>query len=181
MNKLLNATILAVITSSFLVGSGSALAQGRRGQGNFDPAQFRQTQLETYRERLEITNEDEWKAVSARIEKVLDARTQLNATSSRGGGGRGGRGGGGQGGQAGQGGQGQQGRGGFGGQPSPELEALQAAVEANVSGEELKSKLAKLREARKASEGKLASAQDELRRLLSVRQEAAAVVSGLLN
>jgi hypothetical protein len=45
---------------------------------------------------------------------------------------------------------------------------------------ELKAKLAKVREARKQKEANLAKAQDELRKVLSVRQEATAVLMGLL-
>jgi hypothetical protein len=44
----------------------------------------------------------------------------------------------------------------------------------------LKSRLAALRGARKEAEAKLAAAQDELKQILSVRQEAIAVLNGLL-
>jgi hypothetical protein len=67
-----------------------------------------------------------------------------------------------------------------GGTPSPEVESLQKAIEAKAPADELKAKLAKVREARKLKEANLAKAQDELRKVLSVRQEASAVLMGLL-
>ena len=67
----------------------------------------------------------------------------------------------------------------FGGQ-SPETEALQKAMDDKATAEELKSKLAKFREARKEKEAALSKAQDELRKALSSRQEAGAVLAGLL-
>ena len=68
----------------------------------------------------------------------------------------------------------------FGGEPMPEQEALQKAIDAKAPADEIKSKLAKYREARKVKEANLAKAQDDLRKVLSVRQEAIASVSGLL-
>src|SRR5215472_16498366 len=66
--------------------------QGGRGQrqGNFDPAQFRQRMMERYRERLEITDDAEWKAVQPLVQNVLDARAAMG-TGGRGGRGRAGR------------------------------------------------------------------------------------------
>ena len=71
------------------------------------------------------------------------------------------------------------GPGGFG-QPSPEHEALQKALENKASNDEVKAALAKYREAHKAKQEKLQKAQEDLRKVLSVRQEAAAVSLGLL-
>jgi hypothetical protein len=68
----------------------------------------------------------------------------------------------------------------FGGEPSVEAEGLQKALEGKASNDELKAKLAKFRDARKAKEATLEKAQDELRKVLSVRQEATAVTMGLL-
>jgi hypothetical protein len=57
---------------------------------------------------------------------------------------------------------------------------VQEAIDDKVSADELKARLAALRDARKAAEAKLAAAQDDLRQVLTVRQEAIAVVNGLL-
>ena len=145
---------------------------GPGGGGNWDPAQMRQRMMERMREQFDVKDDTEWKLISERIEKVNDARRE---TAGRGmgmmfGGGRGG--GGGQGGGG--------GRGGFGGEPMPEQDALQKAVESNAPSDEIKTKLAKYREALKAKEAKLAKAQDDLRQVLSVKQEATAVLMGLL-
>jgi Spy/CpxP family protein refolding chaperone len=100
--------LLTVGLAALVVGAGNVMAQadggdgGRRG-GNFDPAQFQQQMMDRFKERLEMTNDDEWKA-----------------------------------------------------------------------------KLAKFREARKAKEAALTKAQEDLRKVLTVRQEATAVSMGLL-
>ena len=158
-------------------GGGGGRAGGR---GNFDPEQMRQRQMDRYKEQLDVTDEAEWKAISGLIEKVTTARRETGGGFGgfgRGGGGPGGPGGGGGGGgQAGGGG----GRGGFGGQQLPEAEALQKAIEAKASNDEIKTKLAKYRDARKVKEASLEKAQEELRKVLSVKQEAAAVLAGLL-
>jgi len=159
------------------LGAGKLAAQERQdrpGRGNFDPEQMRQRMMERYREELEVKNDDEWKLIEARITKVSDARREIGfGGGMRFGGGR-------RGGDTGGGGD-QGGRRGFGGgTPSPEVESLQKAIEAKAPADELKAKLAKVREARKQKEANLAKAQDELRKVLSVRQEASAVLLGLL-
>lgn len=173
----------------------SASAQDRPpggGRGNFDPEQFRQRMMDRYREQLEVKDDAEWKLISDRVEKVMEARREVGGGGmgfmGRGGGRRGGGpdGGGAPGGdttRAAGDDQGGRSRGGpprgFG-ETGPEVEALQQAIESKASADDLKAKLAKVREARKAKEAKLEKAQDELRKLLSVRQEAAAVLAGLL-
>jgi hypothetical protein len=149
--------------------------QERGGRGNFDPEQMRQRMMERYREALEVKSDDEWKLIEGRITKVTDARREIGF-----GGGMSFRGGRRGGDNNGGGGNDQGGRRGFGGTPSPEVESLQKAVEAKAPADELKTKLAKVREARKQKEAALAKAQDELRKVLSVRQEASAVLLGLL-
>jgi len=81
--------------------------------------------------------------------------------------------------------QGGPGAGGFGPggpdrQASPELDALNKAIQAKADTAELKAKLAQVREARKKKEADLVQAQEDLRQILSVRQEAIAVTLGLL-
>lgn len=60
------------------------------------------------------------------------------------------------------------------------MAALQTAVDSKASPGELKVKLAKLRETLKQKEAELAKAQEELRQVMSVRQEAIALLIGLL-
>jgi hypothetical protein len=72
------------------------------------------------------------------------------------------------------------GPGGFPRETSPELEALRKALDNNASASEIKTKLADLRAARKKKEAELEKAQNGLREVLSVRQEAVAVTLGFL-
>jgi hypothetical protein len=147
-------------------------------QGNFDPAQFRERQMERYRERIEVKSDEDWKKLEPLIGKVMDAQRDVRMGMGFGGfGGRGGRGGGGDGAaNANQGGN----RNRTGGQSSPEVTELQKALDAKAPTDEVKTKLAKLRDARKDKEAALDKAQEELRKALSPRQEAGAVLAGLL-
>jgi hypothetical protein len=63
---------------------------------------------------------------------------------------------------------------------SPELEALRAAIEQKASGADLRAKIAAVKAAREHQQAELQKAQDDLRQILSVRQEAVAVTMGLL-
>lgn len=150
---------------------GPGGGQGGR-RGNFDPAQFRQRMMERYREQLGVKDDAEWGVIEGRINKIDEAR---RSTMRGFGGFGGGRGPGGPGGPGG----GQGNRGG-GPQANPDAEALQSALDSGASAEEIKIKLAAYREATKKKEAELAKAQDDLRQLLSVKQEAAAVLLGLL-
>src|SRR5688500_3871870 len=129
-----------------------------------DPEEIRQRMAERMREQFGVTDDAEWKIIEGKIQKVTEARRAVGG----GGGDRGNRGG------------GEGRRGGFGGEPSPEVADLQKAIEAKASADEIKTKLAKVREARKANEAKLEAAQEDLKKVLSVRQEAVAVMMGLV-
>jgi hypothetical protein len=143
------------------------------GRGNFDPAQFRQRMMDRLKEELEVTDDAEWKALEPLIQAVTDARMATMSGMGRGmfGGPR--RGGGNNGDQP-------QRRGPFGQTPSPEADSLQKAVDAKASKAELKEAIAKFAESRKTKQAELEKAQAELRKVLTVRQEAIATLSGLL-
>jgi hypothetical protein len=176
-----NKTHLLVLTAAaVMVGF---FANSACAQGNFDPAQMRERAMTRYQEQIGIKSEEDWKKIEPLVGKVMDAQREarMGMGGFGGAGGRGGRGG--QGGDAAQGGQGGRrgGGGGFGGPPSPEAEALSKAIEEKAPADEIKAKLAKLREARKAKEVALEKAQEDLRKALtSPRQEAGAVMAGLL-
>lgn len=148
---------------------------GGGGRGNFDPSQFRQRMMERVKEQMEVTDDTEWKAIEPLIQKVMDARMASMSGMGRGmfGGPRRG------GGDNPPGDQGQR-RGMFGGAPSPEAEALQKAIDAKAPKAEIKAALAKYVEARKAKQAELDKAQDELRKVLTARQEAIATLNGWL-
>lgn len=140
-----------------------------RSRRNFDPAQFQQQMMDRMREQFGVTDDAEWKVISDRVTAVMDARratgsfggfamfrASRNADSGNGGGRRGN----------------------FG--ASPEQDALRQAIADNLPDAEIKARLTRLREVHKANEEKLSKAQDDLRAVLGVRQEAVAVMFGLL-
>jgi hypothetical protein len=163
-------------------GGGGGQRNGRQGRGNFDPAQFQQRMMERLREQMDVKGDDEWKIIEERVQKVSDARREVGfGGMGRMGFGRGGPGGpGGPGGDTAAGGD-QNRRRGFGGEVSPAAQELQQAIEAKASAEQIKAKLAKYREDRKQKQAKLDQAQEDLKKVLSVRQEAVAVLFGYLN
>ena len=152
---------------------------GGPGPMNFDPARMQQMMLDRYREMLEVTNDDEWAAIKPLVQKVSEARMASFSGMGRGmmmgGPGRGGPGGGpnAQGGPGG-------GRAGMFGQSMPEADALQKSIDAKASKAEIKAALDKFVAARKAKQNELQQAQDDLRKVLTARQEATATLNGLL-
>lgn len=178
MNKLLKPAVLAAMTVALTWLPVQAQAQGR---GNFDPAEMRQRMMERYKELLGVKSDDEWKAIEPRIQKVTDARREVGIGGGRGfgfGGGRRGGGGDNQGDNQG----GERRRGGFGQQQqSAAAQELQKAIDSGASAETIKAKLAAYREERQQKQANLEKAQDELKKILSVKQEAAAVMAGLLD
>lgn len=139
---------------------------GKGGRGNFDPAQMQ----ERLREQFGVTDDAEWALISERLTKLSEIRRTAGGGMGRGGPGGPGGGPGGPGGPGGRGG------------PSgnPEQDSLRAAITDKLPDAEVKSRLERLREVRKQNEAKVAKAQEELRAVLSVRQEAVAVMFGLL-
>jgi len=177
--------LAAACIAALSLSTSNVVAQGGGGGGrNFDPAQMQQRRLDRLKESLEVTDDAEWTVLSAAITKVTDAQRAVMSGAMRGFGGRnrGGGNGGGNGGDnnGGNGGGNGGGRGGMFGTPLPELEALQQAIENKAPADEIKDKLSKLRAANSANEAKLTAAQDDLKKLLTSRQEAIAVVNGLL-
>lgn len=121
--------------------------------GGFDPAQFEQRMMEQTRKSLNVTNDDEWAAIQPLIQKVMDARREAGGPG---------------------------GRGRPGAQASSEQQALQQAIDASAPVAQIKDALAKYRAARKDKQAKLEAAQTNLKSVLSVKQEAQAVLLGLL-
>jgi hypothetical protein len=62
-----------------------------------------------------------------------------------------------------------------------DIRALQQSVEGKAAAQEIKPRLARVRELLKVRQEKLANAREELRAVLSSRQEAIALLSGLLH
>jgi hypothetical protein len=155
-------------------GGGGGFGGGGGGR-NFDPAQMQQRMMDNYREQLNFTNDTDWSAVQPLVQKVMDARTAVGTGGGmRGMGGRN-RGGGGFGGGGGGGG------GMFGQQANPDRDALQNAVDANAPAGQIKALLAKYQASQKAKQAALVAAQADLRKVLTVPQEAQATLRGLLD
>jgi hypothetical protein len=168
-------------------GAGPQGPQGPQFQGpQFDPAQMRQMMEQRMKEQLG-TNDQEWKVLGPRVMKVQELGRPA---------GGGGRGGmmmfGGPGGRRGQQGAQPGGPGGPGGQagaPQRELTAVEQAAEqlstlldnTAAAPEDIKKQLTALRAAREKAKQELAAAQQELRKIVTVRQEAQLVLMGMLD
>jgi hypothetical protein len=173
MNQLLAVCGIAAV---LFLAAGNVSAQndnGGGGRGNFDPAQMQQRMMDNIKEQLGYTNDTEWNAVQPLFQKVMDARRDVGF-----GGGMGrlfrnrNRNNGDQ--------AGTNNRRNFGGTPSPEAEALQKAIDDNAPTAQIKAALAKYQASQKAKQAKLVAAQENLRKVLSTKQEAQATLLGLL-
>jgi hypothetical protein len=192
MMRINQGLVMASLAAVLSLGSNQLMAQennnspdrqdrrkGGSGGGNFDPSQFQQRMMERYKDQLEVKDDTEWKAIEPLVQKVMDARFASFSGMGRGMFGGGGSRGGSDNNSSSD--RGNRGRGGmFGQNPSPEAEALQKAIDAKAPNSELKATLAKYIESRKAKQAELEKAQADLRKVLSVRQEAIASISGLL-
>lgn len=181
--KLKQWLVMAGLAAAVGLTSSNALAQNnggngggrqRRGGGNFDPAQFQQRMMDGIRDQMGVTNDDEWNVIQQRVQKVFDARRDVgfgggmrmfrgrrgnnNDDNNNGG----------------------QRRGRFG-NPSPEQEALQQAIDNNAPSDQVKAALDKYRAAKKTKEAALQKAQSDLKAVLTPKQEAVAVLNGLLD
>ena len=153
------------------------MAQGQ-GQGRPDPAQRKEFSLNNLREHMEIKDDAEWNAFQGKLGKVYDARANVMASVMRGAFGRGGRRNNANGDDQGQ---QRQRRPGMFGEPSPAYEALQKAVEDKAPAAEIKTKLAAYRAEVKDRQAQLQAAEDDLRSVLTSRQEAVATLNGYLH
>jgi hypothetical protein len=187
VNLKLETKIMNVLNKSILLGGCVAaltlcagnhlMAQGRGGDR--DPAQFRQNFLDRIHNELEVTNDVEWKAIEPMVNKVMDA--QRDVMSMR------------MGGMFGRGPRRDRENNANGetdqqrprrpnpfGEPSAAVTALRKAIDDKAPAADLKAKLAAVRAETKDKEAKLEAAQEELRGVLTARQEAIAVANGLL-
>lgn len=179
--------ILAVcgMAAALICGAGSVSAQDNNGGGGgggfggrgggMDPAEMQQRMMDRIRDQLNFTNDTDWSAVQPLVQKVMDAQRDVRANQ-----------------MAGMrmafrrngqndDNQRRQRFGGFFGQPSPEFTALQDALNNNAPDSQIKDLLARYNASQKAREDKLKTAQENLRAVLSVKQEATATLMNLLN
>lgn len=142
--------------------------QNGNGGGNFDPAAMQARMMANLRDQFEVPDDAEWNLISQHITTVFDLRRSTMGGFGGFGGMRGGNGGGGN----------RPNR--TGATANPEVDALRTAITDKLPDAEIKARLERLREVRKENEAKLTKAQEELRAVLTVRQEAVAVMFGLL-
>ena len=185
--KIKQTLVVAGLAAVIGLGTTQVLAQNNGGQGggrggrNFDPAQMQQRMMDRYKEVLEVKDDTEWTALQPLVQKVMDARRE--SFSGMGRGMFGGRNRGGNNGDAtanDQQGGGNRRGGGMFGAPSPEADALQKAIDAKASKAEIKAALDKYVASRKVKQADLEKAQEDLRKVLTSRQEAIATLNGLL-
>jgi hypothetical protein len=131
-----------------------------------DPAEFQARMMARIRDQFGVTNDDEWAVILPRLTTVMDLRRATMSGgfgfSMMGGGGRSGN------------------RAGSPGATNPDLDALQTAITNNAPDAEIKARLERVRDVRRQNEAKLETAREDLRAVLTVRQEAVAVMMGLL-
>jgi hypothetical protein len=178
MKKPYRTLALAGIVLALGLGTGKLSAQPGPGWPGIDPQQIQQRAKAFFRDKLVVTNDAEWGVIEARLTKVvqLKMQTQMGGAGLIGGMRPGGNGGGPNGG-----GMDQIVRALLGIEPMPEAQALQQAIDNRASRAELKNALAKYVEARKRKRVELDKAQADLRLVLTLQQEGALVLIGVLD
>lgn len=148
----------------------------RARRANMTPEEALKRRSAALKEQFQVESDEEWTLISERIMKIQELRR-----SSMGGGAgfMAGRNFGPPPGAENGGNRSRMAPGGMGG-GSPEAEALSTAIRNNAGSADLKARLDRLRESRKQNEAKLHAAQEDLRSVLNVRQEAMAVLMGLV-
>jgi hypothetical protein len=182
--KYLLLTLVAVaIGSSEVFAQQTQPAQQQQPQGgqggppnwqNMDPQQMQQMMqqriMENFRQQLGVTNDEEWTVIQDRLQKVL--KLKMDAMFSGGAGMFGG--------MRRNGGQGFRGFQGMS-QPDPSADSLRNALDNSAPNAQVKAALDKLRDSRKQKAAELSKAQEDLRSVLTVRQEATLVLGGMLD
>jgi hypothetical protein len=153
-------------------GFGGGGGGGGIGAMMGDSTQRAQMQVTALRDSLAVTNDLEWNVIAARLTKVVQLKTDDSVAAltrmmapmiAQFAGGM-------------QGGANPLG----GGATDPSASALQTALDNKASTAQVKAALEKFRDAKKQKQAELAKAQDALKEVLSVRQEAALALAGYL-
>jgi hypothetical protein len=172
---------LSVAAVMMCLISGVKAAEGdqpQRQRGNFDPEQFRQRMMDRIKEQLAPTD-DEWKVLQPKIEAAQKQAMQSRMGGMGFGGRRGGGGGGGGNAPATAGDP-------AAAQPKTDLQtkadALRTLVENKDSDPKaIAEKVKDLRDAREKAKADLKKSQDELREIVTPRQEAQLILLGILD
>jgi hypothetical protein len=155
-------------------GGGGGFGGGGGNRPNRDPAQMQQRMMDGIRNVLGFTNDTDWSAVQPLVQKVMDARRDMGGMGmgmmfrNRGG-------------QNGDQNGGRQRGGGFFGTPSAEAQALQTAIDNDAPESQIKDLLDRYRASQEKKQATLKTAQENLRAVLTVKQEATAALMGLVD
>ena len=171
-NQLL--TMLATLLALGL-GRQNAAAQPNFGNGNFDPQQLiqqiQQRAIDGMRDQLAVTNDAEWNVIEPRLSKLTQGTIDSTIGQIRnmlsgftGGGGPGGMGGALQ----------------NLGIANPEAEALQKLLDDHAPTAQIKAALARYRDSVKRKAAEMDKAKEDLRQVLTERQEAILTTLGIL-
>ena len=151
--------VTAGVAACLCLGTNQSVGEAGRGGpalGSMNPEQMWQQGAERLRAIFDVKDDAEWNIILERARKVYDLRVEmiksLLAVVRQ-----------------------------QGGDPSPETDALKSAIAAKSSTEKLKAAMERFRQARKAKEDKLLQAQEDLKQILTTRQEAIALGLGLVN
>ena len=163
--RILLSAVALTATALFATAQDNNQPGGGRGPGG-TPEEFRARMAERLKTSMKVTD-DEWAVLQPLIEKVITKQRESMAGRFGGFGGFGGRGGGGPGGDR---------------AGSAESQALRDALDKDgTSAEDIKAKLNAVRESRKKATVELAAAREELKKVVSVRQEAVLFSMGILD
>jgi len=149
-------------------------ARGGGGQRGFamNPQEMQQRMMERFKTQLSATD-DEWKVIEPKLSKVMTLSRNIGASRMMGFGGRN--------------------RGSDGGRRGQDSEEQPSAVQAaatdlqqtlekpDVATGDIKAKLSTYRAAREKAKQELLQSQEELRSVLTLRQEAQLVIMGVLD
>jgi hypothetical protein len=128
---------------------------------------MQQRMLQRVQGQLALTNDTDWSALQPLVQKVLDAQRAGPSNMGR---------------MFGRGGPGGPGSPNGGAQQSDQAAiALQQALDSNAPSPQIQALLTKYQASQKTKQATLVAAQEELRKVLTVKQEAQATMMGLLN
>lgn len=150
-------------------GERGERGEDRGSRGNFDPAQIRERMVERLKEQLAPADDAEWEVIKPKLEKAMTVRFEQMMGNFGGGFGRS--------------------RGGPGGgeerEPRNDTERASRDLsktleDKSASADTIAAKLTALRDARAKAAADVKATQEDLRGVLSARQEAVLVVNGML-
>jgi len=146
--------------------------RGGNRRGNWDPAQMQQRMMEQLKEQLKA-QDNEWKVLEPKLAKVMEAQRDMRFGGGMGFGGRGGGGGGGNRDNNNP------------DQPQSELQKAGRELRTTLQSDgaaaaDIEVKLKTYREAREKAQENLKTAREDLKGVLTQRQEAVLVMAGML-